>query len=221
MTATGEREVLGIDVGDTEDGVFWTAFLKGLRARGLGGVQLVVSDHHLGLKEAIASVFVGAGWQRCRVHFMRKRAGEGAQGLRAQMVAAAVRTIFAQPDAFHVRSQLAEVTRMLGPQFPEVAATLEGAAEDPLAFCAYPQPHWRKVWSTNPLERINGEIKRRTNVVGIFPNDAAIVRLVTAVWVETHDEWAVAERRYLSEESMSKLYESADDKEEVPLAITA
>ncbi len=219
VSATGDREVLGVDVGDSEDGAFWTAFLKGLRARGLGGVQLVISDHHLGLKEAIASVFVGAAWQRCRVHFMRNVLAKVPKAS-AQMVAAAVRTIFAQPDAAHVRSQLAEVTRMLTPQFPEVASMLEGAAEDLLAFCAFPQPHWRKIWSTNPLERVNGEIKRRTNVVGIFPNDAAIVRLVTAVCVETHDEWAVAERRYLSEESMSKLYETTDETE-APLAITA
>ena len=219
VTASGDREVLGIDVGDTEDGVFWTAFLKGLRARGLSGVQLVVSDHHLGLKEAIASVFVGAAWQRCRVHFMRNVLARVPKAS-AQMVAAAVRTIFAQPDAFHVRSQLAEVSRMLESQFPEVAAMLTDAAADLLAFCDFPPPHWRKIWSTNPLERVNGEIKRRTNVVGIFPNDAAIVRLVTAVCVETHDEWAVAERRYLSEESMAKLYEPVTEKE-TPLAITA
>jgi len=124
------------------------------------------------------------------------------------------------PDAVHVRSQLAEVTRMLGPQFPEVATLLEGTAEDLFAFCAFPQVHWRKIWSTNPLERVNGEIKRRTNVVGIFPNDAAIVRLVSAVCVETHDEWAVAERRYLSEESMAKLYETSTETE-APLTITA
>ena len=122
-----------------------------------------------------------------------------------EMVAAAIRTVFAQPDATHVRSQLAEVTRMLNGQFPVVAAMLADAAEDLLAFTAFPQPHWRKIWSTNPLERVNGEIKRRTNVVGIFPNDASVARLVTAVIVETHDEWAVAERRYLSEESMAKL----------------
>ncbi len=122
------------------------------------------------------------------------------------MVAAAIRTIFAQPDAQHVRAQLDEVGRMLSGQFPDVAAMLADAAEDLLAFCAFPQAHWRKIWSTNPLERINGEIKRRTNVVGIFPNDASILRLVTAVLVETHDEWAVSERRYLSEESMAKIF---------------
>jgi transposase-like protein len=205
VTAGGDREVLGIDVGDSEDGAFWTAFLKSLRARGLKGVQLVISDHHLGLKQAIGAVFVGAAWQRCRVHFMRNVLSKVPKAS-GEMVAAAIRTIFAQPDAAHVRSQLDEVSRMLEAQFPVVASMLTDATEDLLAFCAFPQAHWRKIWSTNPLERINGEIKRRTNVVGIFPNDASILRLVTAVLVETHDEWAVAERRYLSEESMAKIF---------------
>jgi transposase-like protein len=221
VTATGDREVLGVDVGDSEDGAFWTAFLRGLRARGLGGVQLVISDHHLGLKTAIGAVFVGAAWQRCRVHFMRNVLARVPKAS-AEMVAAAIRTIFAQPDAEHVRDQLDEVARMLESQFPDVTTMLRDAAEDLLAFCGFPIAHWRKIWSTNPLERINGEIKRRTNVVGIFPNDPAIVRLVTAVLVETHDEWAVAERRYLSEESMAKLHEhAATDPEEAPLGITA
>jgi putative transposase len=220
VTATGDREVLGVDVGDSEDGAFWTAFLKGLRARGLAGVQLVVSDHHLGLKEAIAAVFLGAGWQRCRVHFMRNVLAKVPKAS-AEMVAAAVRTIFAQPDAAHVRAQLDEVTRMLAGQFPDVAVMVADATDDVLAFTSFPAAHWRKIWSTNPLERVNGEIKRRTNVVGIFPNDPAIVRLVTAVCVETHDEWAVAERRYLSEESMAKLHDPPTTTEEAPLAITA
>ena len=224
VTANGDREVLGVEVGDSEDGAFWTAFFKGLRARGLGGVQLVISDHHLGLKEAIASVFIGSAWQRCRVHFMRNVLSKVPRAS-AEMVAAAIRTVFAQPDAAHVRSQLDEVTRMLDAQFPDVASMLVNAAEDLLAFTAFPQAHWRKIWSTNPLERLNGEIKRRTNVVGIFPNDASVLRLVTAVVVETHDEWAVSERSYLSEESMAKL-SIADDagspKKEAPLAaITA
>jgi transposase-like protein len=221
VTATGDREVLGVDVGDSEDGAFWTAFLKGLRARGLSGVQLVISDHHLGLKEAIAAVFIGAGWQRCRVHFMRNVLSMVPKAS-AEMVAAAVRTIFAQPDADHVRAQLDEVVHMLRVQFPDVATMLGDAAEDLLAFASFPVAHWRKIWSTNPLERVNGEVKRRTNVVGIFPNDAAILRLVTAVCVETHDEWAVAERRYLSEESMAKLNDIRDhDPQEAPIAITA
>ncbi|HEX7277803.1 MAG TPA: IS256 family transposase [Acidimicrobiales bacterium] len=220
VTSTGDREVLGLEVGDSEDGAFWTAFLKGLRARGLAGVQLVISDHHLGLKGAIGAVFVGAGWQRCRVHFMRNVLARVPRAS-AEMVAAAIRTVFAQPDEAHVRRQLAEVARMLESQFPQVAAMLADAAEDLLAFCAFPQAHWRKIWSTNPLERINGEIKRRTNVVGIFPNDASILRLVTAVLVETHDEWAVAERRYLSEESMAKIGQPAAAVDGSPLAITA
>jgi len=224
VSATGDREVLGVEVGDSEDGAFWTAFLRSLRARGLTGVQLVISDHHLGLKSAIASVFIGSAWQRCRVHFMRNVLARVPKAS-AEMVAAAVRTVFAQPDATHVRSQLAEVTRMLKAQFPDVATMLGDAADDLLAFSSFPQAHWRKIWSTNPLERVNGEIKRRTNVVGIFPNDASVLRLVTAVVVETHDEWQVAERRYLSEESMAKL--SATEKTETksalesPLAVTA
>ena len=223
VTATGDREVLGIEVGDSESGAFWTSFFKGLRARGLDGVQLVISDHHLGLKAAISSVFVGAAWQRCRVHFMRNVLARVPKAS-VEMVAAAIRTIFAQPNAQHVRSQLVEVTSMLAPKFPDVAAMLTDATEDLLAFSTFPQAHWRKIWSTNPLERLNGEIKRRTNVVGIFPNDAAVARLVTAVIVETHDEWAVAERRYLSEGSMAKLYAEPDPDtrtEETPLAITA
>lgn len=223
MTRNGDREVLGVAVGDSEDGAFWTAFLQGLRARGLAGVQLVISDHHLGLKAAIASVFIGAAWQRCRVHFMRNVLSRVPKAS-AEMVAAAVRTIFAQPDADHVRSQLGEVVRMLEDRFPDIATMLTDAAEDLLAFTAFPQAHWRKIWSTNPLERVNGEIKRRTNVVGIFPNDASVSRLVTAVVLETHDEWAVAERRYLSEESMAKLYAQSLPEtliEEAPLAVTA
>jgi putative transposase len=223
VAATGDREVLGVAVGDSEDGAFWTAFFQGLRARGLAGVQLVISDHHLGLKAAIASVFIGAAWQRCRVHFMRNVLSRVPKAS-SEMVAAAVRTVFAQPDAGHVRSQLDEVTRMLSAQFPDVATMLADAAQDLLAFTSFPHAHWRKLWSTNPLERLNGEIKRRTNVVGIFPNDAAVARLVTAVVVETHDEWAVAERRYLSEESMAKLYaEPAENTvtQELPLAVTA
>jgi transposase-like protein len=183
-------------------------------------VQLVISDHHPGLKQAIAAVFVGAAWQRCRVHFMRNVLARTPKAS-AEMVAAAIRTIFAQPDPAHVRSQLDEVAHMLDTQFPDVAVMLRDACDDLLAFTAFPVAHWRKIWSTNPLERINGEIKRRTNVVGIFPNDASVIRLVTAVLVETHDEWAVAERRYLSEESMAKLEQPAPAAEEAPLAITA
>ena len=154
------------------------------------------------------------------MHFMRNVLAKVPKAS-AEMVAAAIRTIFAQPDATHVRRQLGEIAAMLKPKFPEVAAMLTDAAEDLLAFTAFPIAHWRKVWSTNPLERVNGEIKRRTNVVGIFPNDASITRLVTAVLVETHDEWAVAERRYLSEESMANIGQPVPVLEDIPLAITA
>jgi putative transposase len=224
VTSTGEREVLGVEVGDSEDGAFWTAFLRSLRARGLAGVQLVISDHHLGLKAAIASVFIGASWQRCRVHFMRNVLAKVPKAS-AEMVAAAIRTVFAQPDADHVKAQMDEITHMLEGKFPAVATMLADARDDLLAFAAFPVVHWKKIWSTNPLERLNGEIKRRTNVVGIFPNDASVLRLVTAVIVETHDEWQVAERRYLSEGSMAKLYntDQTDNQPalEAPLAVTA
>jgi putative transposase len=169
VSATGDREVLGVEVGDSEDGAFWTAFLRSLRARGLSGVRLVISDRHLGLKAAIASVFVGSTWQRCRVHFMRNVLAKVPRAS-AELVAAAIRMIFAQPDAAHVASQMGEITDMLAGQFPEVAAMLRDAREDLLAFATFPVSHWRKIWSTNPLERVSGEIKRRTNAVGIFPN---------------------------------------------------
>jgi transposase-like protein len=204
VSMSGEREVLGCAVGDTEDEAFWTEFFRSLRSRGLTGVRLVISDHHLGLKNAIAKVFVGAGWQRCRVHFMRNVLAKVARA-NAEMVAAAIRTIFAQPDAASVHAQFDRIVATLEGQFAEVAAMLVDAREDLLAFSAFPLEHWRKTWSTNPLERLHREVKRRTDVVGVFPNDAAIDRLVTAVIVEQHDEWAVAERRYLSETSMARL----------------
>ena len=221
VTATGDREVLGVEVGDSEDGAFWTGFFRSLRARGLTGVQLVISDHHLGLKQAIGAVFVGSAWQRCRVHFMRNVLSRVPKAS-AEMVAASIRTVFAQPDGSHVRSQLTEIAGMLHPQFPDVAAMLVDASEDLLAFTHFPVAHWRKIWSTNPLERLNAEIKRRTNVVGIFPNDPSVLRLITAVIVDTHDEWQVTERRYLSEESMAKLHTpSPEPITEAPLAVTA
>jgi putative transposase len=197
VTADGGREILGLDVGDSEDGAFWTAFLRSLKARGLQGVQLVISDAHTGLKAAIGAVMVGASWQRCRVHFLRNVLARVPRGS-ADMVAAAIRTIFAQPTAAEVIEQLDKVTAMLQPKFPQVATMLADAREDLTAFAAFPVAHWRKLWSTNPLERLNKEVKRRTNVVGIFPDDAAVLRLAGAVLIEAHDEWQVAERRYLS-----------------------
>jgi putative transposase len=210
VTADGGREVLGLDVGDSEDGAFWTAFLRSLKARGLAGVRLVVSDAHTGLKQAVAAVMAGASWQRCRVHFLRNVLARVPKGS-AEMVAAAIRTIFAQPTGAEVIEQLDKVAAMLAAKFPAVARMLADAKADLTAFASFPAAHWTKIWSTNPLERVNKEIKRRTNVVGIFPDDAAVLRLAGAVLIEAHDEWQVAERRYLSEGSMAKLTQTSDD----------
>jgi len=204
VRADGHREVLGFDVGDSEDGAFWTAFLRSLKARGLHGVQLVVSDAHEGLKAAIGSVLLGAAWQRCRVHFMRNVLAAVPKGS-AEMVAAAIRTVFAQPDPEHVSEQFEVIATMLARSHPKVEQMMHHAREDLLAFTAFPIPHWKKIWSTNPLERLNKEVKRRTDVVGVFPNPAALLRLAGAVLVEAHDEWAATDRRYLSEHSMAQL----------------
>jgi transposase-like protein len=204
VTRTGDREVLGCAAGDSEDGAFWTAFLRSLRARGLAGVQLVISDAQHGLVGAIGAVLIGAVWQRCRVHFMPNVLAKVPKAS-GEMVAAAIRTIFAQPDQHHVAAQFDEVVTMLERQFPTIASMLLDSREDLLASSAFPVAHWRKIWSTNPLERLHKEIKGRTDVVGIFPNEAAPLRLITAVIAETHDEWQVVDRRYLSEGSMNKL----------------
>ena len=204
VTSEGERQVLGVDVGPSEDRVFWTAFLRGLVKRGLTGVRLVISDAHTGLKQAISTVLTGASWQRCRVHFMRNLLATVPQGAR-EAIAAIVRTIFAQPDHASALTQLRKVADGLRPKFPKTAALLEDAAEDVLAYRHLPSEHHRQLHSTNPLERLNKEIKRRSNVVGIFPNPAALIRLVGAVLLEQDDEWTVAERRYFSVESMGRL----------------
>ena len=204
MTSEGERQVLGVDVGPSEDRAFWTAFLRGLVKRGLTGVRLVISDAHTGLKQAISTVLTGASWQRCRVHFMRNLLATVPQGAR-EAIAAIVRTIFAQPDHASALTQLRKVADGLRPKFPKTATLLEDAAEDVLAYRHLPSEHHRQLHSTNPLERLNKEIKRRSNVVGIFPNPAAVIRLVGAVLLEQDDEWTVAERRYFSVESMSRL----------------
>ena len=222
VVATGvaedaSREVLGISIGDSEDAAFWTEFLQSLRERGLHGVQLVISDSHLGLKAAISKVFPGASWQRCRVHFMRNVLVKVPRN-HQQMVAAMIRTVFAQPDAAHVERQLKEVAATMKRQFSVVHEMLLDAAEDVTAFRHFPSNHWQKIWSTNSLERLNAEIKRRTNVVGIFPNDAAALRLITAVCIEQHDEWSVSERRYLSQESMDQLKNDAALSAPVALA---
>lgn len=204
VAADGRREVLGFDVGDSENEGFWTEFLRSLKARGLDGVKLAISDAHSGLKKAIGTVFQGAAWQRCRVHFMRNVLSTVPKGSQ-EMVASIIRTAFAQPDAVHVNTQFEEVTRMLTKSHPKVAAMLGDAREDVLAFAGFPTRHWRQIWSTNPMERVNKEIKRRTDVVGVFPNTAALLRLAGAVLVEQHDEWEAGDRRYLSEASMAEL----------------
>ena len=200
---TGEREVLGLDVGPSEDGAFWSAFLRSLLARGLSGVRLVTSDAHRGLKSAIEKTLTGASWQRCRVHFMRN-ALSLVPKVAQQMVGATIRTVFAQPDAESAHEQWRRVADGFRPRFPKLAELMDGAEEDVLAYAAFPSEHWQKVWSNNPLERLNKEVKRRTNVVGIFPNEAAVVRLVGAVLSEQHDEWQVG-KRYFSAGSLAKL----------------
>jgi putative transposase len=222
VAADGRREVLGFQVGDSEDGAFWTAFLRSLKSRGLSGVQLVISDAHSGLRAAIEAILIGASWQRCRVHFLRNVLAQVPKGS-AEMVAAAIRTIFAQPDAAHVREQLDTIAGMLGRQLPKVESMLREAADDITAFADFPAPHWKKIWSTNPLERLNKEIKRRTDVVGVFPNPAALLRLAGSVLVEAHDEWQVADKRYLSESTLALLHSTEPDGQSVavPAAITA
>ena len=203
VNADGQREVLGPDVGPTEDGAFWHAFLRGLVARGLAGVELVISDAHGGLRAAIGAVLHGATWQRCRVHFLRNVLAPVPKAAR-EMVAATIRTAFVQPDPALAREQWRKVADGFRARFPRVAALMDEAEDDVLAYLAFPREHWRQVWSTNPLERLNKEIKRRTDVVGIFPNDPAVVRLVGAILAEQHDEWQIG-RRYFSAESLAKL----------------
>ena len=215
----GFRESLGLDVVTAEDGAAWLAYVRGLVARGLGGVKLVSSDAHPGLVDAIAATLTGAAWQRCRTHFMRNlltRVPKSAQSFVATMV----RTIFAQPDAATVHEQHARIVAQLETRFPEASTLLDEAGPDLLAFTLFPKEHWRQLWSNNSLERLNKEIRRRTDVVGIFPDRPSIIRLVGAVLAEQNDEWAVA-RRYMSADSIAKaLADPADEPEEV-IAITA
>jgi putative transposase len=202
VNTEGHREILGLDLITSEDGAGWTAFLRGLVSRGLSGVKLVVSDAHEGLKGAIASCIPGASWQRCRTHFARNvltKVPKGAQ----DMVATLMRSIYAQPSSEEVWAQHARVVSQLEGRFPDAGKMLTDAAEDVLAFTAFPKSCWRQIWSNNPQERLNKEIRRRTDVVGIFPNRSAVIRLVGAVLAEQHDEWQVT-RRYLSIEVLKK-----------------
>jgi putative transposase len=200
---TGEREILGLDVGPSEEGAFWTAFLRSLVARGLSGVRLVTSDAHRGLKCAIEAVLQGASWQRCQVHFMRN-ALSLVPKVAQQMVGATIRTVFAQPDSESARQQWRRVSDGFRHRFPRLSELMDEAEEDVLAYAAFPAKHWQKIWSNNPLERVNKEVKRRTNVVGIFPNEAAVIRLVGSLLLEQHDEWQVS-KRYFSLGSLAKL----------------
>jgi putative transposase len=220
VNCDGFRESLGLDVVTSEDGAAWLAFLRSLVARGLNGVKLVTSDAHPGLVDAIAATLPGAAWQRCRTHAMRNlltRVPKSTQSFVATMV----RTIFAQPDAETVHQQYRRIVDQLATRFPEAAALLEEAAPDLLAFTAFPKEHWRQLWSNNSLERLNKEIRRRTDVVGIFPDRAAVIRLVGAVLAEQNDEWAVANRRYMSVESLAKALTDPTDQPEEVMAIAA
>ncbi|MEY9988411.1 putative transposase [Streptomyces sp. V4I8] len=205
ITEDGGREVLGTAVGDSESEAFWSEFLRSLRERGLSGVRLVIADHHSGLVKAIRKVMLGSAYQRCRVHFLRNCFAHIPKGT-GEMVAATIRTVFAQPTAQAVQAQLDTVADMLGEQFPKVKEMLLDAKEDLTAFAVFPLQHWKKIQSTNPLERLNREIKRRTDVVQVFPNPAALQRLVTAILSELHDEWIAFPRRYLPEGSMTAIY---------------
>ncbi len=203
VNGDGHREILGVDVTTSEDGAGWLAFLRSLVARGLSGVQLVISDDHPGLVDAVAATLPGAGWQRCRTHYLKNLLTKVPKSSEA-MVATMVRTIFAQPSADEVWAQHRRVVDHLHQVgLTDAADHLDGAAADLLAFTGFPKAHWRQIWSNNPQERLNKEIRRRTNVVGIFPTRQAIIRLVGALLAEQHDEWAIA-RRYMSLDSLAQ-----------------
>lgn len=201
----GERELLGFGLGASETEAFWQEFLRSLVQRGLQGVQLVTSDAHEGLKAAIAQVLSGASWQRCRVHFMRNILAHVPRGDQA-MVAAALRTIYAQPNQEAARRQLRAVYDAMQPRWPNAAEVLIRAEDDILAYMVFPLEHWKRIYSNNVLERLNKEVRRRTNVVGVFPDEASVIRLVGAILQEQDDEWEIA-RRYFSLESMRRVYD--------------
>ena len=203
VNTDGRREVLGIHIGASEAETFWIEFLRTLKRRGLAGVKLVISDAHEGIKAAVAKVFQ-ATWQRCRVHFMRNAlAHAGKSGRR--VVAAFIGTAFAQDTAEAAKAQWRQVADQVRSKLPKLATLMDEAEEDVLAYMTFPKEHRTKLHSTNPLERVNGEVKRRVEVVGIFPNEAAIVRLVGAILLEQNDEWAVQRARYMTLESIAPL----------------
>jgi putative transposase len=225
VNGDGQREVLGLEVASAEDGAGWLGFLRGLTARGLSGVKLVISDAHRGLVDAIAAALPGASWQRCRTHYLRNLLTKVPRSAQP-WVATMVRTIFDQPDAASVRDQFGRVVEAIEARFPDAAAHLDDAREDLLAFSVFPHEIWRQIWSNNPQERLNKEIRRRTDVVGIFPNRAAIIRLVGAVLAEQTDEWT-EQRRYMGIELLTKARltlidgQPADTTEPTPAALAA
>lgn len=214
VAETGDREVLGVDVASGEMEACWRRFLEGLSNRGLHGVQLVISDAHTGLRAAIARTLVGSTWQRCYVHFLRNVLSLVSKS-HQQLAVAALRMAFMQPTQEAAREHFGKAIETLEKHFPEAARCAREAEDDVLAFMGFPVAHWRQIRSTNPIERLNREIRRRTDVVGIFPNDAALLRLTTMLLVEQHDEWSVG-RRYFSQESMSTLF--PDEKFQLQLA---
>jgi putative transposase len=206
---TGRREIIGLDIGEAETETFWREFLRSLVARGLVGVQLAISDAHPGLKAALAHV-LGVPWQRCTVHFLRDLRGHARKD-QHDALGALIRQIFTAPDGDEARRRLGDAVAQLQARLPKVAALLEEAEEDILAFYAFPSEHWSKLRSTNPLERFNREIGRRTDVVGIFPDDPSVIRLVSMLAIEANDEWLVG-RSYISQQSMATLYDTRDER---------
>ena len=215
VNADGRREILGLDIGPSEAETFWTGFLRKLKRRGLNGVKLVISDAHEGIKAAVSKVF-SASWQRCRVHFMRNVLAHAGKSSR-RVVAAFIATAFAQEDAKAAQTEWRKVADQMRPRLPKLAALLDQAEADVLAYMTFPASHRTKLHSTNPIERLNGEIKRRTDVVGIFPNEAAITRLVGAILLEQNDEWAVQRARYMTLETIGQM----SDTQNVSLQKTA
>jgi transposase-like protein len=210
ITAEGGREILGVDIGDSEDATFWTQFLRSMKTRGLTGVRLVISDAHEGLKKSIRRCLSGATWQRCRVHYIRNLLSKVPRK-DTEVVAAAFRSIFARTDPAEISDRWDEVADTIRGRHPKASESMDQAKHDVLAFATFPRAHWRKIWSNNPLERLNKEIKRRTRVVGIFPNDTAAIRLIGAVLADQHEQWVTA-RRYMSDTSMQQLLTGTPDQ---------